>query len=398
MTQILGNKNFLFLFSGQAVSTMGNWINYVGLNAYIYHVYGSGKILGLFLLVRLLPALFFGSLGGILADRYDRRVIMVACDCARALMVLAFLATKEMWHFFLLGFLLSGLDRVFTACYGSLMPDIVRKEELLEANSVSRMSTSVITILGPAIGGALIGFCGYHLAFIIDSATFVFSVLSLLLITVPRVVCHARENRPAGIAGELKETGAFLLSSSLLLSFLFLRFLDGLGSGSYNTVLPVFASAIPGGGGGFYGYLIAFWGGGTFLGSMAAAVLRKKMAFNHLFCGSMVIMAFGMGSTFHASNILLASAAIAIGGFGDGISSVLFATLLMEAPPRHLRGKVFGTVTSFLYVLAGLGMFLAGFCLDGIKYFHITDAGSLLIIAGTLAVWGIQRKDKGESP
>jgi len=194
----------------------------------------------------------------------------------------------------------------------------------------------------------------------------------------------------------LKETGAFLLSSSLLLGFLFLRFLDALGSGSYNTVLPVFSSAIPGGGGGFYGYLIAFWGGGTFIGSMAAAALRKKMGFNLLFCGSMVVMALGMGSTFHATNILLAAVAIAIGGFGDGISSVLFATMLMEAPPRHLRGKVFGTVSSFLYVLAGLGMFLAGFCLDKIKYVHITDAGSLVILMGTLIVWGTIRKKKGE--
>jgi MFS family permease len=393
MKKILQNRNFFLLWMGQSISSLGTWINFVALNAYIYHVTHSGTIMGIFLLIRLLPSLFFGSLGGILADRFDKRKIMLICDSLRAVIVLAFLFTTRISDFFVLGFLLSALDKIFGASMGAIIPDLVKKEEILEANSLNRMSSSLVTVMGPAVAGALIGFLGYKVAFIIDSASFLWSVLSLILIRMPALPEETSSGTPASLSGEMKEAAGFLAGSTLLLSFLFLRCLDGLGSGTYNTALPVHAETAKIGAS-FYGYLIACWGGGTFLGSLLTGRFKKMVSSTHLFCASMVLMALGMGGTFHAPLWLLGLLSIFIGGIGDGISSVLFSTLLMESPPRHLRGKIYGTVSAFLYMVVGAGMFLAGLSIDRMKYVHITDAGSLLIIVGTLIVWGLRGKEK----
>ncbi|MDQ7824688.1 MAG: MFS transporter [Candidatus Eremiobacteraeota bacterium] len=392
MNILLKNRNFALLWSGQSVSSLGTWINFVGLNAYIYHLTGSGKILGTFFLIRILPALFFGSLGGILADRYDKRIIMILCDAVRAVTVLAFVVTDNLAAFFIIGFILSSLDKIYLAASGALVPDIVKKDDILASNSLSRMSYSVITVFGPAIGGVLIGFWGYKAVFVIDSATFFFSVATLLLISHgARRTGEAKEQVKTSVADELRDTFRFLAGSTVLLTFTLLRVLDGLGSGSYNTIMPVFAASVPMGQGSFYGYLIAFWGGGTFLGSLLVTYLRKNTAIrtDNLFCGATILMACGMGGTFLTGEKAISLLSITIGGIGDGISSVLFNTLLMELPPKELRGKIFGSISSLFYVVAGTGMFLAGLCLDYVKYVHITTAGSLLIIAGTLVVWWI---------
>lgn len=397
MNTLLKNRNFLLLWAGQSVSGLGTWINYIGLNAYIYHIYGSGKLLGIFLVIRLIPSVFFGSLGGVLADRFDRKTIMLICDSLRAIMVLAFIFSTGLTEFFVIGFLLSALDKIFTASFGSMVPDIVKKDCLMQANSLNRMSSSVITVIGPALGGMLIGFWGYKVVFIVDALSFVFSVTTLLCIRAEVKEAVLKKEHPP-LMQEFRETALFLAGSTLLLTTLFLRFLDGIGSGTYNAVLPVFGLKAVGLKGSFYGYLIAFWGAGTFIGSMAVTFFQKrlKIPLIHLYCGAMVVMAFGMGFTFRFDLWYCAFISIFIGGFGDGISSVIFMTFLMEKPPAHLRGKIFGTVSALLYMMVGIGTYLAGLLLDKIKYVHITDVGSLVIVAGTLAVWLflILRKEK----
>lgn len=378
----------MLLWIGQTVSGSGSWIDFVGLNAYVYHLSGSGKVLGFFLLIRLLPALLFGSLGGIMADRFDRRRILLYCDCARSILVLAFLFTRELYIIYIIGFLLSALDKVFLGSMGAILPDVIEKDEILKANSLRRMSSSLVTVLGPAIGGAIIGLWGFKIVFIIDSCSFFVSVLTLLFIRPPAAAGSPGEKAPDFIE-ELKVTWKFIAGSFLLSTFIILRLLDALGSGAYNTALPVFASDVSKLGGSFYGYLIAVWGCGTFLGSAAVGFLQRMYKFKveHLFCSAMLLMAAGMGMTFNLNCWYLSMSAIFLGGLGDGVSGVLFTTMLMEAPPRELRGKVFGTVSAVLFMAAGIGMLLAGLMMDYFRYAHITNTGSLFIFASTLILW-----------
>ena len=392
------NRKFFFLWIGQFVSSCGGWINYVALNVLLYELTGSGKTLGLFFAVRMLPSLFFGAVGGYLADRFDKRKLMIMCDTVRAVSVLTFIVTKDINIFFIVAFCLSAFDKIYSSCSGSIIPELVKKEDLMKANSYLRVSQSVTTIAGPAVGGFLIGLWGYRNAFIADSCTFIFSVITLLLIS-EYVRTEASTQKKHSIYLEFKETFVFMFSSGAIFYYMILRLFDGLGSGTYNTVMPVFSASIPSEApiftsGSFYAWLLASWGIGTLIGALCTSALNKKIKTTALYCGATLIMAIGMGGTFLVPHsfyffppCLLCFLSIAIGGFGDGISGVVFNTLLMEKTPRELMGKVFGTVASTIYMICGLGMYIAGICLDIADLKTIIIGGTALIISAVILIW-----------
>jgi MFS family permease len=393
MWRLLRERNFFLFWSGQGFSEAGSWINFVGLNAYLYHVHNSGRLLALFLVFRLVPALLFGTLGGILADRYDRRKIMIACDLLRCVMVLFFLFARDLVTFFVLGFLLSSLDKIFGAALGAYLPNLVEKERLMEANGLRRMTSSVVTVIGPALAGLVIGLFGYRAVFLVDSGSFLVSVLTLLLIRreAPRL---QPAGKTTGILKDLKGAYLFLAGSPALLAMSLLRMADAFGSGAYNTILPVFARAFSLSMGSFYGFLIAVWGLGCFAGSLLAGRMgadgtRRR----RVFFSAVSLMALGMLGCFNSTGWQTALLYIGIGGIGDGISSVIYLSMIMEESPEEMRGRIFGTVNALLHVAVGLGMLLSSFVISSVPAGRIAAAGSLLIIVCGLASWyGLARK------
>jgi len=364
MREIFKNKNFTFLWLGQSVSSLGTWINFVGLNLYVYSLFDSGKILGIFLVIRMLPSLLFGSLGGYLADRFPRKKIMIICDLARALIVLGYVFTRDLYVFFALGMLLSAIDKIFIAANGAFIPNVVNADNLLSANSIIRMTRSIITVIGPAVGAVLVSSYSYRWVFIIDSFTFVFSVICILFITPYRRV-ETSKDRPSFIE-EFKAASAFFKAQVGLFFLAVARLIDALGSGAYNTSLPIFSKLLTSGKGAVYGWLIGAWSLGEFTGALLVNYLGKKRKVPHenLFAIAVVVMACGMGFTFHSESLYPALILIYLGGLGDGVSNVIFNTTLMQKSPDHLRGKIFGTVTAMVYTAVAVGIAASGFFID----------------------------------
>lgn len=386
MQLLLRNRNFLFMWLGQMVSSAGGWVNYVGLNVLLYEISGSGALLGVLFAARLIPALFFGALGGMLADRFDKRKLMIFCDICRAVLVLTFLFTKNVTFFIVMAVVLSMFERIYIACGGAIIPEVVLKEELTAANSIMRASTSFVGIIGPAIGGLLIGFWGYRIAFMIDSASFVFSVITLLLLRLQLQEAGSAKSK----FSFLKEFGnsmAFVAGSVVLFLFALLRLLDAFGSGAFNTVMPVFSTKVPILYGTFYGWLLSFWGAGALLGASVTTRLRKRFRDVPLFCVCTLGMAVFMGGAFILPTPWPSLISMMIGGFSDGIANVLFITVIMEKVPKDILGKVYGTLTSLVYMVLGLGMLISGRCLDLVHYTVITNTGALFIIVCTVIGW-----------
>jgi len=350
------------------------------------------------MMCRMLPAVFFGSLGGYLADRYDRRTIMIICDTLRALLVLGFIFTKNLYIFFAIGIAMSALDKIFVASNSSFIPSIVKKEDLLQANSCIRMTSSIIMIAGSAAGGILVTLTGFYQVFIIDSLTFIFSV-----ICVASVINYKSE-----IPGEAKKQGFleafsvafdFFKTRPALLFLTFIRLVDSFGSGAYNTGLPLFSQQLTAGEGTAYGWLVGVWSAGAFTGSVTVTpfLKKRKISAEKLFSLSVFFMALGMGLTFHFKSLYPALPAIFTGGLCDGISNILFFTVMMKETPDRLRGKILGTLSSLVITMASIGMACAGIFLDKYKIHTTTDFASLLIIVVVMCGYFYYSiKNKGE--
>jgi len=378
------NRSIAILIAGQTVSGLGNWVSFVGLNLYVYEIFGSGKVLGTFLLLRMLPAVFFGPIGGALADRLRKRDILVACDCARALLILGFLFTRELWLFYTLGLALSALDKVFLATNGAYIPHLVEKDRLMEANTAGRMSQSLVTILGPAAGGILVAACSYKWVFLIDSLTFVFSVACLLFIPERGEPAPAQDGPPLA---EFKLVWVFFAARAGLAFLTVVRLIDALGSGVLNAALPVFSRGLSLTRGAAYGWLVAAWAAGELLGAWSTRRLASRLPLRTeaLFSLAIGFMALGMGAVYHGIGLPFAMAAIFLSGIGDGVSNVLYSTMLMKESPDALRGRIFGSNIALIYSGVAAGMAVGGLLLDSLPLRRVTDLASGSIVLGVLA-------------
>jgi MFS family permease len=385
MKALFKNRDFLLLWAGQTVSGLGTWISFVGLNLYIYEVFGSGKVLGTFMVVRLLPALFFGPVGGWLADRTPRRTLMILCDAARAVLILGFLYTRSIAAFFVLGFVLSAVDKVFAAAQGAMLPSLVGKDELMPANSATKMTQSFITVLGPAAGGLLVAAFAYEIVFLLDSASFVVSVLSVCFITAGREA--ASSGKEGAFWAEFRAVWAFFKAHSSLLFLTLIRIVDALGSGAYNTALPVFAKSLTVSRGAAYGWLVGAWALGEFAGAFVVNPLAKRAGVGRerLFGAAVILMACGMGLTFRCQTVWPALLAIFVGGVGDGVSNVLYNTVLMQETPDTMRGKALGSVIAVITTAVAVGMSASGFALDSFPLQGATDFATAFIVLGVFA-------------
>jgi len=387
MRTVLRNRDFVLLWVGQAVSGLGTWVNFVGLNLYVLHLFGSGRILGAFLFARMVPSLFFGPLGGWLADRYPRRTIMVIGDAARAMLVLGFLATTSLPALFALGVVVSAIDKVCSAAQQAFLPNLVERAELMDAVALTRTTQSVTMVLGPAAGASLVAAWGYSSVFVVDAATFVVSALCTLAISVAGAARPAAAP-PRSPFAEFGMVAAFFRTRTALLYLAVIRLIDALGSGSYNTALPIFAKLLPVAGA--YGWIYGAWAMGQGVGALVTArgaawfANRREGAF----AAAVVLMALGMGGTYHAPTMAWAMAVIFVGGFGDGISSVLFNTALAAETPDESRGKVFGTFTALMFTAIAVGMAGAGFLVDLVPLRLVTDGCSVFIAVGTVLGYG----------
>jgi MFS family permease len=185
---LLHNRGFLVFLVGRFVSRAGDALFSLASVWLVLDLTGNNALAGgAAAALEFLPYLIFGLLGGVLADRWDRRKTMASADLVRGLlmMVIPALATAgmlEVWHLFALIFGLSCMGRLFAPARQALVPEIVEKDQLVRANALVEGSSQAAWALGAAAGGVFVKWAGTANIFYLDAATFYFSAASLLLV------------------------------------------------------------------------------------------------------------------------------------------------------------------------------------------------------------------------
>jgi MFS family permease len=302
----------------------------------VVQITGSASAVGGALVARLLPTLA-SPLAGVLADRLDRRVVLVASDLARAALVLGMVFARDLVVLYVLVFLMGLARTLFNPTIRAAFPSVVGGGDLTRANGLISGTFSVSETVGPALGGVLVAAVGVNAAFVLDSATYLISAAFLSRIPLPRPQREGSE----GFGRELKEGFRYLAGARVPLAIVVGTFLTVL---AINTTIPAevfLAKETFGAGDAGYGLLVGLYGGGMILGSGLIAVLGDRVRllplyFLGVFTSALALVGTGLSPTF-----VLALGALTIAGFANGIDNVTTDTILQKRVPDAFLGRVF---------------------------------------------------------
>lgn len=168
---------------------MGDWFGTIVLSALVFEFSGqSGLALSTFLLTRILPPILISPFAGVFIDKYNRRFLLIFCDLARSIIVFCLLFATEpsdLWLVFLLSSIQFTITGLYQPCRSAWLPSVVRRRHLVEANTISSITWSVMLAVGALIGGIVAAVFGTQVALIIDASTFIVSAMLIVSIRNP---------------------------------------------------------------------------------------------------------------------------------------------------------------------------------------------------------------------
>jgi MFS family permease len=386
---LLSNARFLRLWIGQGASFIGDAVSMVALVVLVVQVTGSASAVGGALVARLLPTIA-SPLAGVIADRVDRRIVLVASDLARAVLVLGLVFARDLATIYVLVFLMGLARTVFNPTVRAAFPSVVGGGDLTRANALISGTFSTSIMVGPALGGLLVASIGVDAAFLADAVTYLVSAILLSTVPLPRPRRESEEE--AGFVRELRSGFGYLLGTRVPLAIVVGAFLTIL---TINATVPAevfLAKETFGAGDVGYGLLVSLWGGGMVLGSAMMAVLGNRINLVLLYFLSIFVGASALVGTGLAPAFILALGALTVEGAATGIDNVATDTILQKRVPEAFLGRVFSI--RFLAYSAGeaLAYPLGGLLVDtvGPRSTYIlagiaTAAAGLLVLLTVMA-------------
>lgn len=380
----LAVSNYRRYFGGQAVSQSGTWMQTVAQSWLVLQLSGSGTAVGGAVALQALPILIFAPYGGLVADRVDKRRLMITFEClsgtyALTLGLLVVTDAVRLWQVYLLAALL-GVNKAFESpSRQAFVLELVGRRELRNAVTLNSVLGSVARAVGSALAGLIIAASGTGVCFLINSFSFVAVVASLVRIDTTGL--HPAE--PVKRAkGQLREGLRYAAGTPRLAVPLTMMALVGCLAYQTQVVLPVLAERTFDGNGATYGFMTAAMGTGAVVGGLAVAARGRSgtgaLVKTTLVFGA-VIGLTAVSPTLPAIYLCLAL----LGGASVAFRSIANSTLQLAADPG-MRGRVMG-----LFALALLGTAPIGGPIAGAVSDHLGPRWGLGIGAVACAVAGL---------
>jgi MFS family permease len=388
----LGNPNYRRWFGGQSISLAGTWMQMIAQSWLVLELTGSGTAIGLVIALQTLPTLLLGPYAGVLADRLDKRRLMIGLQATMGLLALALglltiTGAVSLRQVYLLALLL-GLANCFeNPARQAFVLEMVGPDDLRNAVSLNSVLVNTARAVGPAIAGLVIAAGGIGLCFLLNAASFVAVVASLIRMDVAAL----RPSVPAPRApGQLREGLAYVRATPALAVPLLMMTLVGCLAYEFQVVLPVVASETFAGDARSYGFLTAAMGVGAVAGGLWVAA-RGRTGLGAL---TGAAAAFGVALTAAALAPNLVVALVAMGLVG--VTSVAFLSMsnstLQLASQPHMRGRVMA-----LWAVAFLGSTPIGGPIAGAVSEHFGGRAGLALgaaaclVAVLLGIWAARR-------
>ena len=339
---VLRTREFRLLFSGQAVSVLGDRMAIVALAFAVLEIGGSASEVGLVLSAGAFPLVATVLAGGVVADRASRRAVMVAADLVRVasqgvMAALLIAGVAEVWMLALVAGVTGAATGFFSPASTGLLPEVVLAEQLQPANALRTSAVSTGEILGPAIGGVLVAAAGAGWAIAIDALSFALSAACLAMLRVPARLAAQRSS----FVADLREGWAAFRSRRWVWTFVAYFAFVNLLWGAWGVLGPIVAERDLGGAAA-WGTVLAAVGVGALAGSLLAARVRPRRP---LLLAALADGLFALPLAFLAAAPPVAL--IACGALLSGAGMALAISLWESTLQRHVPDESLSRVSSY---------------------------------------------------
>jgi MFS family permease len=358
----LRHRNYRLYFAGQLVSLTGTWMQSVAQAWLAYQLTHSAALLGIVGFAGQVPALLFSPFGGLIADRFPRRKVLLATQATS--MVLAFVlagltlsgAVTVAWILALaaLGGMVNAFDIPTRQAFAV---DMVGREDLINAIALNSSVFNGARVLGPAIAGILVARIGEGWCFLVNGLSYIAVLGSLLAMRLP---AHSRAATTASAWSRVREGFVYVARARPVRALLLLLGLVSLTGMPYAVLMPVFAKEILGGGAHEMGILMGCSGAGALLGAIVLASRKsvKGLGAFVAWCAGglgLALVAFAFSHSFWLSALLLVPV-----GFCMMSEMASSNTLIQSLIPDAVRGRVMSVYAMMFMGMAPIGALLAG--------------------------------------
>ncbi|HAN08696.1 MAG TPA: hypothetical protein DCP89_09365 [Acidimicrobiaceae bacterium] len=403
---VLRSRSFLKLWIAQVVSAFGDWIGFLAIIEVARRIGGDqpGSAIALVMLARVLPGFFLASVGGLIVDRLNRKHLLITCDIIRAATLLTIPFIERVWGLVLASFILELATSLWSPCKEAIVPNLVPKEQLTAANSLS-----LVAAYGtfPLAAGAFIGLAKLvewfgqsavgqvEWALVVDAATFVIAAALIATLPIkPHRKQRAVKKTKLGLAEgfqELREGWNFIALSPRVRAVLVGLSTGMIGGGMLIPLGAVFNDVVLKAGNAGFGTIIVTLGFGVALGVSALSIAQRRLNKERTFVTSVFGAGFGLLFAVSCSDTFLALAGVFVMGIFAGSVYVLGFTLLHEEVVEELRGRVFSALYTAVRFCLLLSITAGGFLSDGFNWlFGVVFENEIVVGQFTMELPGVR--------
>ena len=338
----LRHRNFRLLLEGALVSSSGDFMQNVAQSWLVWHVSRSPVAIGVIAFFDTLPRLLVGAVGGAIADRFDRRrVLMITQALAMIQAITYWLLVQfdviQLWHIAALAFFLGVVNTINQTARQSLVNSLVPRDELLNAIGLQSSVFNFSKILGPSVGGVIIAYIGIAGCFLVNAISFIYLLFNLYQMDLPTWEKRSDEK---SMWTDVKEGFSYLSGNRRLLYIVGLSYVVATFVAPYNRFVPIFATNVLHVGASGFGLLMSAPGVGATVAALVLASVNKLRVGVRSICACQLGFALSIGLFAFSHQFLLSFLFLAMVGFCQIAGRALSNTAIQTSTPDNLLGRV----------------------------------------------------------
>lgn len=385
-----GRRDVVFFFAGQLTSRFGDSFRFVAVPWLVLQITGSPVALGLAGAATVLPYLLVGLIGGVVADRADRRRVMIFADLVRAAVILAIpmlivAAKLEPWHIYAAAFLTSTAGAFFDPAETALLPMIARREELMRLNAAFAFARQLLNLAGAAAAGVLVATVGAGPALVVDSVSFAIAALASTAIR-PMKVAPRESGRTATrgwLLSDLRDGLRFVARNPVARALVLLTIMfNAAHLPTMGTFLPLFVADALRADAAAFGVILSADSAGLILGFAIVIRVGTMIPPGRLLAAGVATLGMGVFAFGLSSDLVVAMVIAFLTGIFAAATNPSAQALLQGAISSDYQGRVSALMIVGGYLLAPIAMTVGAAAIEqiGLRNYYLLNAVAIFVL------------------